>query len=103
LGENGYRYYEKLVSTYTPEQWIKLFDKRQVKPDRVNTKSGSVLLNLIYRSTEFALRLLSLPLAVLVYGILALPVKVKRGERFSSFGRNDLDKIAAGKSGRQIQ
>jgi colanic acid biosynthesis glycosyl transferase WcaI len=81
LGISGHVYYESFLSKFKPMTWIALMEQRIAEKHKIEVASRSMLGQLLKRSGEILLRVISIPLAVIVYGILAIPIKAGKKEK----------------------
>lgn len=83
-GLSGHVYYEAFLSKYKPMSWIHLMERRIKERQKVEVEETSFVGKILKGTGETLLRIVSIPLAVLIYGILAIPIKAgKKNDRKS--------------------
>ena len=87
-GIAGHVYYESFLSKYKPMSWIQLMERRIKERQKVEAEETSFLGKIGKGTGEILLRIVSIPLAVIVYGILAIPIKVSKKDDRTGRARN---------------
>jgi colanic acid biosynthesis glycosyl transferase WcaI len=83
MGIAGHVYYESFLSKYKPMTWIALMERKIAERKRIEASQASLMGKVGTGFGEVLLRVVSIPLAVVLYGILALPIKVGSRDRRS--------------------
>jgi len=80
-GIAGHVYYESFLSKYKPMTWIQLMERRIQERQRVEAAETSFVGKTGKALGEILLRIVSIPLAVIIYGILAIPIKATKKDK----------------------
>ncbi|MEQ9824823.1 MAG: glycosyltransferase [Puniceicoccaceae bacterium] len=80
-GMNGHEYYDSFQRKYDPVTWIHLMEHHIAEKEKIEKQTTSIPGKIGKCTGAMVLRVISFPLAVLLYGVLAIPIKMRKPSR----------------------